>query len=63
METQKSKTAYKPKKNKVLIKKRVLADGSIEITRYAFPWEYKYCDHENIYDEERQDYKEVKKDY
>lgn len=31
MEPQKSKTAYKPKKNKVLIKRRVLPDLKVHL--------------------------------
>lgn len=56
MENNKSKAQKKSKKNKVLIKKRVLSDGTIEITRYAHPWEYKYYDPEDLYKEDSSDY-------
>lgn len=55
MNTQKNKETKKLKHSKNFIKRRVLSDGTIEITRYAHPWEYKYHDPEDLYSEETSD--------
>lgn len=63
MENNKSKAQKKSKKNKVLIKRRVLPDGTIEITRYAHPWEYKYHDPEDLYKDDSSEYENERERY
>ena len=56
MQTNKSKNVKKSKQNKILIKKRILPDGTVEITRYAHPWEYKDFDPEELYKDDSSEY-------